>query len=125
VTWLLPMVQSDYSCMTLALSTWQLPNVLLHTCKALTTKANPGADNCNILTRWVDSDFHTCLWEDNVACVLVSENPVDCYCSCHGEVKSHFLRERVCDGCIKLYKCWGSLNVADALIKSLHRPAFP
>lgn len=41
-------------------------------------------------------------------------------------MKFHFIRERVRADEIKLYKCWGSLrlNVADALTKSLPRPAF-
>ena len=33
----------------------------------------------------------TCVWEDNAACILMSENPVNC----HVDVKFHFLRERV------------------------------
>ena len=62
----------------------------------------------------------TRVWEDNAACILMSENPVN-----HDvDVKFHFLRERVRAGEIKLYKCWGPLNVADALTKSLPRPAF-
>jgi len=36
----------------------------------------------------------------------------------------HFLRERVRASEIKLYKCWGPLNVADALTKGLPQPAF-
>ena len=39
-------------------------------------------------------------------------------------VNFHFLRERLHAGEIKLYKCWGPFNVADALTKSLPRPAF-
>jgi len=66
----------------------------------------------------------TCVWEDNGACILMSENPVNCDPSRHVDVKFHFLRERVRAGEIKLYKCWGPLNVADALTKSLPRPAF-
>ena len=66
----------------------------------------------------------TCVWEDNAACILMSENPVNRDRSRHVDVKFHFLRERVRAGEIKLYKCWGPLNVADALTKSLPRPAF-
>jgi len=66
----------------------------------------------------------TCVWKDNAACILMSENPVNRDRSHHVDVKFHFLRERVRAGEIKLYKCWGPLNVADALTKSLPRPAF-
>ena len=54
----------------------------------------------------------------------MSENPVNRDRSRHVEVKNHFLCERVRAGEIKLCKCWGPLNVADALTKSLPRPAF-
>ena len=64
------------------------------------------------------------MWEDNAACILMSENPVNRDRSRHVDVKFHFLRERVRAGEIKLFKCWGPLNVADALTKSLPRPAF-
>ena len=65
----------------------------------------------------------TCVWEDNTVCILVSENPVNRDRNRHVDVKFHFLRERVRAGEIKLYKCWGPLNVANALTKSLSRPA--
>ena len=66
----------------------------------------------------------TCVWEDIAACILMSENPVNQDRSHHVDVKFHFLHERVRACEIKLYKCWGSLNVADALTKSRPRPAF-
>jgi len=54
----------------------------------------------------------------------MSENPVNRDRSRHVDVKFHFLRERVRAGEIKLYKCWGPLNVANALTKILPRPTF-
>ena len=66
----------------------------------------------------------TCVWEDNPACILRSENPVNRDRSRHVDVNFHFLREGVRASEIKLYKCWGPPNVADALTKSLPRPAF-
>jgi len=66
----------------------------------------------------------TCVWEDTTTCILMSENPVNRDRSSHVNVKFHFLRERVRAGEIKLYKCWGPLNVAEALTKSLPRPVF-
>ena len=54
---------------------------------------------------------------DSAACILMSENPVNRDRIRHVEVKFHFLRERVRAGKINLHKCWGPLNVADALTK--------
>jgi len=65
----------------------------------------------------------TCVWEDNATCIRMSENPVNCDCSRYVDVKFHFLRERVRASEIKLYKCWGPLNAADVLTKSLPRLA--
>jgi hypothetical protein len=42
----------------------------------------------------------------------------------HLDVRAHFLRDMVRDGSVKLIKCAGAQNVADALTKSLPRPAF-
>ena len=56
----------------------------------------------------------TTVWEDNAACILMSENPVNRERSRHVDVKFHFLRERVHLGEIKLFKCLGTQNVADA-----------
>jgi len=66
----------------------------------------------------------TCVWEDNVACILMSENPVNRDRSRHVDVKFDFLRERVRACEIKLYEYWGPLNVSDAWTKSLPQPAF-
>jgi len=55
----------------------------------------------NTYLRALLSDFDraplgpTCVWENNAACILMSENPVNCDHSCHVDVKFHFLRERV------------------------------
>ena len=54
----------------------------------------------------------------------MSENPVNRDRTRHVDVKFYFLRERVRAGEIKLYKYCGPLDVADALTKSLTRPAF-
>ena len=62
----------------------------------------------------------TCVWEENAACIIMSENPVNRDRSRHINVKFHSLHERVRAGEIKSYKCWGPL----ALTKSLPRPAF-
>jgi len=41
-----------------------------------------------------------------------------------GRTRVHFLRDMVRGGSVKLIKCAGTQNVADALTKSLPRPAF-
>ena len=39
-------------------------------------------------------------------------------------MRVHFLRDMVRDGVVKLIKCAGTLNIADALTKSLPKPVF-
>ena len=58
------------------------------------------------------------LWEDNASCILMSENPTNRERSRHVDVRVHFLRDMVRDGAVKLIKCAGTQNVADALTKS-------
>jgi hypothetical protein len=60
------------------------------------------------------------LWEDNASCILMSENRER---SCHVDVRVHFLRDMVRDGAVKLSKYAGTQNGADALTKSLPKPA--
>ena len=67
-------------------------------------------------------DLPTC--EDNASCILMSENPTNRERSRHMDVRVHFLRDMVRDGSVKLIKCAGTQNVADALTKNLPRPAF-
>ena len=64
------------------------------------------------------------LWEDNASCILTSENPTNRERSRHVDVRVHFLRDMVRDGAVKLIKCAGTQNVADALTKSLPKPGF-
>jgi len=64
------------------------------------------------------------IWEDNTSCILMSENPTNRERSRHVDVRVHFLRDMFRDGSVKLIKCAGTQNVADALTKSLPRPAF-
>jgi hypothetical protein len=54
----------------------------------------------------------------------MSENPTNRECLRHVDVRVHFLRDMVRDGSVKLIKCTGTQNIADALTKSLPRPAF-
>jgi hypothetical protein len=54
----------------------------------------------------------------------MSENPTNRERSRHVDVRIHFLQDMVRDGSVKLIKCAGTQNVADALTKSFPRPAF-
>ena len=86
--------------------------------------AQPNAYLCSLLSGFDHPLLgSTCVWEDT-ARILISENPVNHDQSHHVDVKFHFFRERVRAGEIKLYKCWGHRNVADALTKSLPQPTF-
>ena len=64
------------------------------------------------------------LGEDNASCILMSKNSTNRERSRHFDVRVHFLRDMVRDGAVKLIKCTGTQNVADALTKSLPKPAF-
>jgi hypothetical protein len=69
------------------------------------------------------------IWEDNAACIQISENPVNRKFTRHIDVRRYFCRDLVRDSVLVLKKCAGTHNVADALTKSLppvtfnkHRP---
>ena len=64
------------------------------------------------------------IWEDNAACIQISENPVKRKFTCHIDVQRYFCRDLVKDGVMVLKKCAGTHNVADALTKSLPSPSF-
>jgi hypothetical protein len=64
------------------------------------------------------------IWEHNVSCIMMSENPTNRDRSRHVDVKVHFLRDLVRDGNVKMLKYAGPENVSDTLTKILPRPAF-
>jgi hypothetical protein len=66
----------------------------------------------------------TDLWEDNAACISMSENPVNRKFTRHIDVRRYFVRDLVRDGQVPLVKYAGTHNVADALTKSLPGPSF-
>ena len=66
----------------------------------------------------------TQIFEDNASCILMSENPANAERSRHIDTRQWFLRDMVRDGVLKLAKCSGLQNVADALTKSLPSPSF-
>ena len=66
----------------------------------------------------------TKIFEDNAACIAMSENPAHPDRSRHINTRRWFLRDMVRDGVLKLAKCAGTQNVADAFTKSLPGPAY-
>ena len=54
----------------------------------------------------------------------MSENPVNAERSRHIDTRLYFLRDMVRDKLLKLRKCAGTQNVADALTKSLPAQSF-
>eukprot|EP00961_Rhodomonas_salina_P019697 265218-Rhodomonas_salina.1 len=66
----------------------------------------------------------TTIYKDNASCILMSENPVSAERSRHIDTHKYFLGDMVRDGLLKLKKCAGRQNVADALTKSLPGPSF-
>ncbi len=55
------------------------------------------------------------IWEDNASCIMMSENPANWERTRHVDTRVHYWRELVRDGHVKLLKCAGPQNVADAL----------
>jgi len=66
----------------------------------------------------------TLLYEDTLACVAMSENPVRRKFSRHIDIHKYYLRELVLNGFLKLVPLCTHKMVADALTKSLPSPAF-
>ena len=66
----------------------------------------------------------TQIYEDNLACVTMSENPVRRIFSRHIDIRRCFVRELVKAGFVKLIPLRTHKMVADALTKSLPSPAF-
>ena len=68
--------------------------------------------------------MHTVLFEDNEACIRMSQNPVNPEAAKHIDTRRFRIRELVQDRIVWLEKTPSHLNVADALTKSLASPAF-
>jgi len=66
----------------------------------------------------------TRLYEDNLACVVMSENQVRRKFSRHIDICKYYVRELVLNGFLKLVPLRTHKMVADALTKSLLSPAF-
>ena len=66
----------------------------------------------------------TLLYEDNLACVAISENPVRRKFSCHIDIRKYYVCELVLAGFLKLVPLCTQKTVPDALTKSLPSPAF-
>ena len=76
------------------------------------------------------SDFNvpqaaaTRVYEDNLACIAMSENPVRRKYSRHIDIRRYFVRELVLAGVMQLIPLRTDKMVADALTKSLPSPSF-
>ena len=66
----------------------------------------------------------TLLYEDYLACVALSENPVRRKFSRHIDIRKYYVRELVLNGFLKFVPLRTHKTVADALTKSLPSPAF-
>ena len=64
------------------------------------------------------------IYEDNLACVAMSENPVRRKFSCHVDIHRYFVRELVKAVFVKLIPLRTHKMVANILTKSLPSPAF-
>ena len=65
----------------------------------------------------------TDIYEDNLACIAMSTNPVRRKSSRHIDIRVHFCRELYTAGIMRLNPLRTHLMVADALTKSLPDPA--
>ena len=65
----------------------------------------------------------TDIYEDNLACIAMSTNPVRRKSSRHIDIRVHFCRELYTTGVMRLIPLRTHLMVADALTKSLPGPA--
>ena len=72
----------------------------------------------------VEQPQATQVLEDNAACIAISENQVNRMFTWHIDVCCYFVQDLVCDGVVKLVKCAGTHNVANALTKSLPAPSW-
>eukprot|EP00961_Rhodomonas_salina_P178078 2401802-Rhodomonas_salina.1 len=66
----------------------------------------------------------TIVWKDNAACIQIANNQVNRKFTSHIDVRCYFVRDLVREAVLTLVKCAGTLNVADALTKSLPSPSF-
>ena len=66
----------------------------------------------------------TKVYEDNASCIAMGENPVNTERSRHIDTQQFFILDLVLDRLMKLVKCAGTHNPADALTKSLPSPSY-
>ncbi|MFB1020722.1 MAG: Ty1/Copia family ribonuclease HI, partial [Flavobacteriales bacterium] len=64
----------------------------------------------------------TSLYEDNQACIRISENPCDGERVKHIDAKYHLVRQNVMNKIVKLHYCSTENMVADAFTKALAGP---
>jgi len=66
----------------------------------------------------------TPIYEDNLGCCLMSENPVQKSCTRHIDVAQHNVRQLVRDNVVRLLDCPTHDMAADIFTKALPAPAF-
>ena len=72
----------------------------------------------------VQQNRPTLVYEDNLACIAMSVNPVCRKHSRHIDIRHHYIRELYLGNLVKLVPLRTNLMVADALTKSLPAPGF-
>jgi len=108
---------------------WAGDNVSLSTSKAEFVAASQAGQEA-LYVRETPKDFGykqnnaTEIYQDNLACVAMSENPVQRKFSHHIDICRYFVRELVKAGFVKLIPLRTHKMVADVLTKSLPLPAF-
>ena len=104
-------------------------NMLLSTSEAESVAGSQAGQEA-IYLRETSTDFRfpqaqaTLLYEDNFACVAMSENPVCRKFSRHIDIRKYYVRELVLNRILKLVLLRTHKMVADALTKSLLSPTF-
>ena len=66
----------------------------------------------------------TTMWEDNMACIYMSETSVMYHKARHIDTRVYQLRDLVRDGTVKLHKVTSAEQTGDILTKALAKPAF-
>eukprot|EP00961_Rhodomonas_salina_P075929 1019133-Rhodomonas_salina.3 len=90
-------------------------------CQHVQAGGVPPSDASRIWIRATGSDSRL---GGHTACIVIANNQVNREFTRHIDVRLYFVRDLVRDAVLTLVKCPGTLNVADALTKSLPSPSF-
>ena len=98
-------------------------SVSLSTSEAEYVAASQCGQEVSVYLREILRDFFvpqlqpTCIYEDNLACIAMSENPVRRKYWHHIDIRRYFVRELVLSGVLRLVALRTHLMFADALTK--------